>query len=217
MKRIRVGGLSLAAVAAVMAFSGASASALPEFSAPFGKPFTSTSKASLFETVGGSKLMCKADTNTGEVTGPQSGVITITFTGCKLTGIPCNTPGMAPGTIATNLLTMTIGYINKANKEVGVDLVEPFGGGFLNYGCGPTLFAKVQGSVIGRITPINVKVKPGKVFTLHFTQSKGVQKPVKLEGGPVDVLETSFGGPFVESGLMSTDKVKFGEVVELKA
>jgi hypothetical protein len=217
MKRIRVGGLGLATVAAVMAFSGASASALPEFSGPFGKPFTSTSKASLFETVGGAKLMCKADTNTGEVTGPQSGVITITFTGCKLKGIPCNTPGMTPGTIATNLLTMTIGYINKANKEVGVDLAEPFGGGFLNYGCGPTLFAKVQGSVIGRIAPINKVVTPSKTFVVHFQQSGGIQKVVNLEAAPVDVLETSFGGPFEQTGLMSTDKILFGEPVKLSA
>jgi hypothetical protein len=217
MKRTTIVGLCVVAVFSVSALTAASASALPEFSAPFSKPFTSTSGASLLETVAKAKLVCKADTNVGEVTGPVTGMMTITFTGCSLKKVPCNTLGSAPGEIVTALLAFTVGYINKANKLVGMDLMSSTGKPFMEFVCGAGTRGLVVGSVVGRITPINVKVKPGKVFTLHFTQSKGVQKPVKLEGGPVDVLETSFGGPFLESGLMSTDKVKFGEVVELKA
>jgi hypothetical protein len=217
MKRTRIAGLCLVAVFSMSAFTATSASALPEFSGPFSKPFTSTSGASLLETVTKVKLVCKSDTNVGEVTGPATGTMKITFSGCSLKKLPCNTVGLSPGEIVTAPLAFIVGYINKATKEVGMDLMSPTGKPFMEFVCGSGTRGLVIGSVIGRITPINVKVKAGKVFTVHFTQSKGVQKIVKLEGGPVDVLETSFGGPFVESGLASTDKIKFGEAVELKA
>ena len=216
MKRMRIMGLCLVAVFAVGAATATVASALPEFTGPFPKTFTSTSKGSLLETVGGKKTKCTADTNLGEITGPQSGNIRIVFTGCKLGKLPCNTPGAAPGTIATNMLTMRIGYISKANKEVGADLVEP-NLGFTAYVCGPAIFVKVTGSVIGRITPINKSVIPAKVFKLKFAQTLGAQKFPNLEASPVDILESSFGGPPEVTGLASTDAILFGEPVTLLA
>jgi hypothetical protein len=199
------------------ALMAASASALPEFSAPFSKPFTSTSKKSTLETISGQKLVCKADTNVGEVTGPVTGTIAITFSGCAQGKVACNTLGMPPGEIATSPLTFTMGYINKPKKQVGLDLVPLPGSSFMEFVCGPAVRGIVRGSVIGRIAPVNFKVKPPKYFELHFTQSKGVQKVTKLEASPVDTLETSFGGPFEESGLASTDKITFLEEVEIKA
>jgi hypothetical protein len=216
MHRMRITAACLVAAVAVGAATAASASALPEFTGPFPKTFTSTSKASLFETVSGTKTKCTADTNTGEITGPQSGEIQITFTGCKLGKIPCNTPGATPGTIVTSMLSMRIGYINKAKKIVGADLVEPTTG-FLTYGCGSATFVKVQGSVIGRLLPINKLVTPSEVFRLIFVQSLGNQKFPNLEASPIDILESSFGGPFEVTGLASVDKILFGEPVTLLA
>jgi hypothetical protein len=217
MKRIRLIGLYLAAVFSMSAVMAASASALPEFSGPFSKTFTSKSKASLLETVAKVKLTCKTDTNVGEVTGPETGFMTITFSGCKVKKVPCNTPGTPPGKIVTSLLAFTVHYINKANKEVGMDLVPAPGAAFAEFACGSAIRGIVIGSVIGRVTPINTPVKPTKFFTLSFTQASGKQGITNLEGGPIDTLETSFGGPFEESGLASTDRIKFGGVVELKA
>ena len=218
MKRIRITGLCLVVTFAISGIVAVSASAaLPEFSPPFSKTFTSISKATLLETVGGKKVKCSADTDSGEITGPKTGSVQITFTGCKLKTIPCNTPGVVLGTIITPVLSMTINYINKAKKEVGVDLMEPAGGPILDFICGTATRAVVVGSVIGKITPINKLVIPAETFTLKFTQSLGVQKVTNLEGGPVDVLETSFGGPFEGTGLASTDKILFGEPVKLTA
>lgn len=218
MKRMSVVGLCLLAMFATSAATAVSASAaLPEFSAPFSKTFTSTSKTSVLETVGGVAVKCSASTNTGEITGPQTGSMSIVFTGCKLGKVPCNTPGAVPGVIATASLSMKVGYINKAKKEVGIDLVEGSGAPFLTYGCGPVLRGVVIGSVIGKITPTNKLVTPSETFILKFTQTVGVQKPVKLEGAPIDVLETSFGGPFEQTGLSSTDRILFGEPVTLFA
>ena len=131
--------------------------------------------------------------------------------------VPCNTPGVVPGTIVTSVLAMTVGYINKAKKEVGIDLSEPAGAPILNFICGTTIKATVVGSVIGMITPVNKPVIPAKTFTLKFVQAAGVQAIANLEGSPIDVLETSFGGPFEGTGLKSTDKILFGEPVVLAA
>lgn len=218
MNRIRTTGLCLVATLAIGGvMAGSASAALPEFSPPFSKTFTSTSKGNLLETVGGAKTVCPGDTATGEITGPQNGQIKITFTGCKLKKIPCNTPGVAPGTIITPLLIMKINYINKANKEVGIDLIEPLGSPVMQYACGSATRAVVIGSVIGRITPINKIVTPPKPFILRFAQAAGAQKVTNLEGGPIDVLETSFGGPFEGTGLASVERMKFGAPVKLIA
>ena len=215
MKRLSIAGLCLGAI---FAASTATASAvLPEFTGPFPKTFTATSKASLLEAVGGTKTKCTSDSAFGELTGPQNGSMTIIFTGCKVNKIPCNTPGATPGTIATNALSMKIDYINKAKKQVGIDLVEAAGALFLEYGCGSSVLARVQGSVIGKIGPINKLVTPSATFKLTFAQALGVQKFPKLEAAPIDVLETSFGGPFEQTGLASTDLILFGEPVKLVA
>ena len=103
---------------------------------------------------------------------------------------------------------MTLGYINEPKKEVGVDLSTATGGPLMEFMCGP-LKTVVDGSVIGKITPVNKLVKPPAHYTLRFAQSAGKQKPTKFESGPTDVLSTSFGGPFAESGLSSTDSISF--------
>ena len=89
--------------------------------------------------------------------------------------------------------------------------------GFLAYGCGPLIFVKVTGSVIGRITPVNKLVTPSAVFKLKFQQALGAQKVPSLEASPVDILESSFGGPHEVTGLASTDAILFGEPVKLLA
>jgi hypothetical protein len=217
MRRLRGAGFCVATVVAVGAATASASAALPEFTGPFPKAFTSTSKGSRLETVGGNKTKCAADTNFGEISGPQTGSMTIIFTGCKLNKVPCNTPGTVPGTIATNALSMKIYYINKAKKQVGIDLVEATGAPFLEYGCGSATFVTVQGSVIGKVTPVNKLVTPSNVFKLRFAQSLGVQKISNLEGGPLDVLESSFGGPFETTGLKSKDLILFSEPVTLIA
>jgi hypothetical protein len=218
MRRIRIAGLCVVAVIGTSATMVVPASAaLPEFTAPFPKTFTSTSKGSLLETTGGKKTKCSADSSFGEITGPQNGVMTMIFTNCKLNKVPCNTPGLVPGSIATNLLSMKIYYINKAKKEVGIDLVEAAGAPFLEYGCGSAVFARVQGSVIGKVKPKNKLVTPSETFKLVFKQSLGIQEISNLEGGPIDILETYFGGPFETTGLRSTEHILFGEPVTLIA
>jgi hypothetical protein len=220
MTRLTTGALCLITTLAISAAVAASASALPEFTGPFPKPFTSTSKTTILETGGKTKVKCAADTNKGEITGPNAGFVIIKFTGCELKALRCTSQGAAPGEIVTFPLTTTLGYIKKEPKEVGLDLSNPAGAVVAEFLCvNATVRIVVRGSVIGRITPVNKVVSPGGHFTVKFTQKAGTQQPISFEGMPPDFLETSVkGGPFEPSGLASVDLLSFGAVpVAIKA
>jgi hypothetical protein len=216
MARIKIAALCLTATFAVGAVAAASASALPEFSGPFPKPFTSKSGVSNLETVGKKRVKCKADTNTGEITGPNAGQVTIRFTGCESSKFLCNSPGAAAGEIVTFPLTTTLGYVNRETKEVGLDLSNPAGALVMEFQCA-NIRGVVRGSVIGKITPINKPVKPPSKFTVKFIQKAGKQSITAFAGGPPDILETSFGGPFEPSGLTSNDSIAFATPVVIVA
>jgi len=202
-------GLALALTMCAVAATGAAA-APPEFSPPFPNAFNSTSKAMTLQTIGGLKVSCKADTNKGQVTGPTSALVTISFTGCTQAGARCQGPNGLPGEIVTERLVGTLGYVKKAPKEVGLDLSNPTGGPIAVFFCGEDLRVEVFGSVIGKITPINKVVKPGAHLTLKFAQKAGHQAIKMLLGGPLDVPLTSvLGGPLEESGISSTDELAF--------
>src|ERR1700680_1034994 len=113
MTRVRTLGLCSIAMLALSAGVTASASAaLPEFTGPFPTPFTSKSGITTLETVKKAVITCKADKGSGEVTGPKSGTMKITFTGCEFVtiGVVCNSTGVPPGEIVTAPLVMTLGY-----------------------------------------------------------------------------------------------------------
>ncbi len=190
-----------------MIASSASA-APPEFSPPFPNPFKSASGKSTLQTISKIKIKCLADTNVGEIIGPNALTVTIGFTGCELKKVPCNSPNGLTGEIVTSQLVGKPGYIvNPAIKEVGVDLSTATGAPLMEFTCTPGTRAFVVGSVIGKITPVNKMVKPPGHFTLAFKQKNGKQVIANLFAEPPDVLSTSFGGPLEESGLSSTDKI----------
>ena len=197
--------------------AASASAALPEFSPPFSKPFTASSKATLLQTIGGNKLTCTGDTGAGEITAPQAGTIRLTFTGCKSKKIPCNLPGIPPGTIITPTYAMTVGYLNKAKKEVGIDLTEPAGLPMLEVICGTALKIVVVGSVVGRITPVNKVVTPSETFTLKFTQSLGSPETEEPRSEPDRRARIHWGGPFERTGLSSVERLLFTEPVKLSA
>lgn len=216
--RSKIVGLCLVATFASIISVSAASAALPEFLGPFPNAFASKSGKTTLETVTGLKVTCKGDVAKGEVTGPKTDNVMITLTGCVLNGISCNTPGVAAGDIVTSPLISTLGYINKAKKQVGDALENATGGPFTQFICGTGLTITVTGSVIGKITPVNALIAPPKHFKIAFKQATGKQKPPKLEGGPVDVLGVSVnGGPSEEAGLSSTETLTFAGPTEVKA
>jgi hypothetical protein len=194
-----------------------SASALPEFTPPFSKPLASNSGVTFLETVAKFKLKCASSVDAGEITGPTSGVVRITFKGCESGGAACASAGAGAGEILTLPLVASLGYINPEGKVVGLDLANPAGAVVAEFRCGGTL-AVLKGSVIGKLSPVNHVVKPSGHFKLKFEQKGGKQKYTNFAGGPLDILETALGGgPFVPTGLKSTDQIRFAEAVEVKA
>jgi hypothetical protein len=218
MRRIRVAGLCTTLLLALGAGSAQSSyAALPEFSGPFGKPFTSTSGPTRLRGVGGKRVICAASTDAGEITGAKTGSVVITWTGCTFKKTQCSTPGSAPGEIVSPSLTMNVGYINKSAKTVGIDLVEPPGGPFLLFSCLSGTRVLVVGSVIGKIMPVNKLVTPSETFKVRFAQLGGIQKIQNLEGEPKDTLEVSFLAPLETAGLRMEDQMLFAEPVTLSA
>lgn len=160
--------------------------------------FTSTSGPALLETTEKNKVECASDTDSGELTGPKTDLVTVRFEGCKAFEETCQS-GAVAGVIETKPLKSLLGFIKKtAPIEVGVALSPVTGEVLAEFECSKVPIV-VKGSVIGVITPLKTT---GVTFTETFTQAAGVQKPTKLEGEPADVLITSIaGGAFVQSRL----------------
>jgi hypothetical protein len=178
-------------------------------------PFFSESGASTLETASGVQVACNKDIGQGEATGPKAiSQFTIKFKECSSSGHACG----SSGTITTNHLQGTMGYISKAAKEVGLDLASEAAGGLLmEFSCeGGVANVKVRGSVIGKATPVNT---PTSMYSVTFALTKkGKQNITKLEGEAEDVLETSKeGGAFEGSALETTDTVFPLAEVEIKA
>jgi hypothetical protein len=212
MRRLKVIGVCLGAAFALNVMTG-SALALPEFSGPFPKAFTSISKATLLETASKNKVKCTADTATGSITGATTASITITFTGCAegAAAVPCQTPGRPPGEIVTFGLFGQLGYIElEPEKQVGLDLSDPAAGVIMNFECGAG-GQVITGSVIGKVTPLN---KLTKKLTVKFVQKKSVQTPTKLLGEPVDILMNTNPEPV---GLASAEPLSFAAPVFVTA
>jgi hypothetical protein len=172
---------------------------LPEWKGPFPKAFTATSGPSLFEATRRAQVTCKADTASGEVTGPLAGSARITFTGCEpFAGdelFKCENAGAPLGEVRTEPLTTTLGYIVKASAEVWLELSPKKGSIWPIFECETPEgrpIVTLRGSVIGKLTPVNKKVKPPAKFTLKFAQKRGKQKPDKFEGGPDNAVRRNW-------------------------
>jgi hypothetical protein len=156
------------------------------------------------------KVECEGERNTGETHGANQIVnVTVKFTGCKLFGsVPCSN-GENEGEINVNPLKGELGYINKAEKAVGV-LLEPATkkSDFVTFNCSGILVITVgQGNtkegawyspenhggyngIISPITPVNQ-------MTIHYEQvytgnAESQNIPSHFEGKHNEVLESYF-------------------------
>jgi hypothetical protein len=249
MKHLRgIAACSVAAFALSAALTASTSSAVqpevhepPEFSKPFPKPVNFKSGKVIGEETGTIRnyVECTGSTARGEIIGPKNGRLSMVLTGCKGDDYyPCQTVGLEKGEIELSPLLMTLGYVNKEKKEVGIAL-EAIQEELLvakiplaRFECPeapPRPHFTWDESVIGKLTPVNQKVKPTKRFTLNFTESKGKQKPRKLEGGPTDVIighaiteecfenECKFLTAESEIGFSAKEQLAFAEPVEVTA
>jgi hypothetical protein len=144
-------------------------------------------------------VSCTDSRAAGEIT--PATAITIEYRGCGAAVKECASPGAAVGRITTKLLAGGVGYV-KAPDEIGLNLAPAKGEVVFEFSCPDEkrqLMGDVQGSVIGRLSPVN---KMSTTFTLALKEGAGKQEIERFEGGLKATLtgEVSLEGKPSESG-----------------
>jgi hypothetical protein len=134
-------------------------------------------------------IFCRSSQGVGEVTGPTTGTMTVTYEGCEIPFANTKCGNVGPEEIETNTLTTELGVINKANETVGEDFKPTSGGLDTEFKCG-SLTVKVNGSVIGTVvSPNSMTDEQTVVFAVEFPEHQSFkQAPESFEGMPPDVL-----------------------------
>jgi hypothetical protein len=227
MKRLWTFGLCLVAVAAISIDAVATASAeLPEYvPAQSGQKIKGSSGASKLETPGLPPIECASSKSAGKLKGTkETTALKVTFKKCSAEGGAkvCNTKPEKPGLIKTNKIKATIGYLNKATKNVGVKFVpEKAGTLFAKFTCGEgagLVTIEVQGATYGEQTPVNVSSKTGEVALRNGGSGPSGQQFENFEGETAHHLESFFNGagPFA-SNQQQVAKETTETALEIKA
>jgi hypothetical protein len=143
-------------------------------------------------------LSCKRIKFAGSLASPTTMKdVLITMIGCEETmrEFVCTSAGQKRGTIVTNPMEGTLGYIDAPEHRVGVDFAAEGGGLMFDYHC-EGLEWKIGGSWIGEIAPLGAL---GGSYSIAFERdAEGFQAIKRFEGGPEDVpvYTLNGGGPF---------------------
>jgi hypothetical protein len=159
--------------------------------------------AATLETVKKEKLQCTASKSVSETSGPQTNAkVVVSFESCSgPLSSECQS-GATKGLIQTEPLKGRIDYLKKAAPiEVGV-LLEPESGtlqaAFKCVGIlGAEATVKVRGSLICKVTPVNIMTTTSARGKIECLQSVGKQAIGKFEGEEAThTLETEAKGLF---------------------
>lgn len=160
-------------------------------------------------TSAGRQIKCESSEGEGEYTGPKTVAITkLLLKNCRLVGVEppfasfCQNIGAFRGEVTANELVGELGYIQGGDKpKIGLDLKPKSGSSLASFECGGAseitehgmgtgTLLELEGSVIGRIKPIN---KPLTEEFVTFAAKGGAQIPEQFEGGPKDTLSELVG------------------------
>jgi pimeloyl-ACP methyl ester carboxylesterase len=156
---------------------------------PGPKPaFTSEIPQVVLETTGKAVLSCTGNTLAGEWTGSKTASVKLVLKGCHSSaGKTCQSGSTAGGIEPEGAIEAQLGFIKAGLRpSVGLDLSRS--GSLLKFTCGELLEVEtwtVEGSVIGRITPIDAAKSK---FTLLYSATGGVQSIQKFTTGSKDTL-----------------------------
>jgi hypothetical protein len=186
-------------------------------------PFTSTSGEKLLKSAAGT-VRCTDDVDTGNITGPRTDEVEVTFLGCELVGAgECQNVGVGTKEILTKTLLSLLVYLKETEKLVGLALEGEGAEKLLaEFECEPgKVKIKVTGSVLSDITPVNA---PAGQFGLELKCTSGTTEQVWTQyeepAGTfhVDELTVSAGGsnfkPACEEEIPN-DVITMSEPVEI--
>jgi hypothetical protein len=171
----------------------------------------------------------------GEITCKKTKLVATPATATKLEGFQitetgcvggaglkrCTSAGQKPGTIVSERLSGTFGYIDAAEHRVGLDLkgepaseIEfPEGPVIESFDC-EGLTYEINGSAIAEVTPLNTLTNE---YTLTFARDgEGFQRVKSLEGRPEDVPLVALNGSGPFPGALAGTLIYKGEKLELK-
>lgn len=172
---------------------------------------TTQAKSVKLETVAGKLITCTGEHSAGTIsTAKTLGGVVLHMTSCELAGQECTTPSASVGEIETKLLQGQLGWINKANGQVGLALRPSGGGTFAEYTCGATSYTLGGG--------VSVAVKTNKPLVsqvLKYKSRHGVQGVSGLEGAPQSLTSTAAGEAAEGAGLTMSSTLAFAEALEV--
>jgi hypothetical protein len=178
--------------------------------------FTGAGLETTLATAGGHPaIKCLAANFVGEWTGAKTATVTVEFQGCiNSLGQQCQSNPQNKSEIKTLPLEAELGFIKNQLKEgkltvvVGLDLkAQPPLPDLVVYECGNvTESAHIEGSVIGKITPINKMTTDSNL--LYYVTKAGAQLPEKFESGLKDTLTTTFTSGLESTSASSTLNIK---------
>jgi hypothetical protein len=182
---------------------------------------------------GPEKTICEDYFESGEITGPKTATVRITFEGCGFEGLPCQSagpnsdPSGKAGVIITNLLDSrlvdnpeTITFLNaETNKEetkgpavgeVWEELKsaehEPY---LVEEECGGVQFLRVKGQDTGKLQIVNTLGKP---------QEAAFEDGVGADGLLTEELtEAGWQGPAPSEEEMGVTKVEYESRIEVRS
>jgi hypothetical protein len=162
------------------------------------------------------EMSCKTGKQLGALATPtEESEFVVTFSSCVVAGKKCTTPGQAFGTIQTNNLKGTLGYISKVPLKVGVSYTAGVGSVIAEFSC-EGLELVMSGALIGEQTGDINTFSPSfnNAFMVDGSDKQAVSK---FEGGPHEVPEfvVNGSGPF-EAGFQMTWALK-GDDLEIVA
>jgi hypothetical protein len=163
--------------------------------------FSGSGLETTLTTAGHSTIKCIAANLSGEWTGPKTASVTVELQGCTTSaGAQCQTVTNPQNKSEIKLggVAGELGFIRyeetegKVTPVVGLDLKpQPPMTSLATYECtGSGEAGHIEGSVIGKITPINRMTSESKL--LYYATKAGEQRPEALQGAPNDTLTTSF-------------------------
>jgi alpha-tubulin suppressor-like RCC1 family protein len=164
--------------------------------------FSGSGAETTLMTVGHPTIKCLAANFSGEWTGPKTASVNVEFQACtNAAGAQCTTV-TNPNNKSEILLKGVLGELGFIHYEavegkvvsvVGLDL-KPYPPGnpsLAEYECtGSSEKGHLEGSVIGKLTPINKMTTAQKL--LYYATKAGEQHPEQFQFGPKDTLTTSF-------------------------
>jgi hypothetical protein len=160
--------------------------------------FTGSGGETRLVTVAHPTVKCLTAKVSGEWTGAKTATVHLELQGCvNSTGHACQTEPVNAKEIKSLPLEGEIGFIKNLLKEgkrivvVGLDLKPQMPlTDLMVFECGGVAETiRVEGSVIGRIQPID---KMTTLSNLVYARASGEQSPQKFEGLPADTLTTTF-------------------------